>query len=469
MTDLRMTRARSALIMEQPFYGSLSMRLELIETDKFETMATDGRRLLYNPAFLDELSDRQIVAAVAHEVQHLALKHHTRRGDRDVLRWNRACDYAVNPILVRAGFHLPDGMLLDAQYDGLNAEAIYRILKQADSEQQADQQQDQQDQDAGGNGQDGPEGQSDPPGQEGDRQDKDPSASQDGQQGDQQDGDDPSGEGDQPADTGDADGQQDGGSDDAQEGDGGEAQGSGSSGGDPGRCGQILDAAPEHDEAATAEAEAEWDIAVRQAVAIAKKQHAGTVPGFLQETVSDLADPRTDWRAELRRYTTPSSTKDYSWVQPNRRFMSQGLFTPGLISDGINHVAIVIDSSASIDQDALRRFGGECQSILDEGGVDEVTVLFVDTRVNRVDRYNKGDQIDFTVKGRGGTAFSPAFAWLDENAPEIACAIYLTDLDCTDFGPEPLYPVLWAAYGDPRNIKSYAARLPFGECIDVQT
>ncbi|WP_316172130.1 MULTISPECIES: DUF2201 family putative metallopeptidase [unclassified Bradyrhizobium] len=467
MTDLRMTRARSALIMEQPFYGSLAMRLELVEASQFETTATDGRRLFFNPAFLDELSDRQIVGVVAHLVQHCALKHHVRRGARDPERWERACDYAANPILTRAGFHLPDGALLDPQYEDLNAEAIYRILEQADRQQQADQQQDQQDQDAGGDGQNGPQGQPDPSGQEGDSQGEHASPSQDGQQGDQQDGNDPSGDGDQPADTGDADDQQGGGSD-AQKGDSGEAQGD-SSGRDPGRCGQVLDAAPDHDEAATAEAEAEWDIAVRQAVAIAKKQHAGTVPGFLQETVTDLADPRTDWRAELRRYTTPSSTKDYSWVQPNRRFMSQGLFTPGLISDGINHVAIVIDSSGSIDQDALRRFGGECQSILDEGGVDEVTVLFVDTRVNRVDRYNKGDQIDFTVRGRGGTAFSPAFAWLDENAPEIACAIYLTDLDCTDFGPEPLYHVLWAAYGDPRNIKSYAARLPFGECIDVQT
>lgn len=474
MTDVRMTKARSQLIMEQRFYGSLAMRLELIEATQFDTMATDGRRLYYNPSFLDDLTEAQIKAVIAHEVQHCALKHHTRRGDRDLDLWNEACDYAINLILTRAGFQLPDGALLDPQYEGLNAEAIYRLLDKERNQQQPDQQQEEQSEH--GNGDQGDDdAPADDAGDEGDTDDGDDDGAEDGEDGDDGDASDQPGEGDEPAeddaDTGNGDGDQDGSPDDAQESGSGDAQGepSSSPGRDPGRCGQILDAAPEHDEAANAEAEAQWDIAIRQAVAIAKKQNAGTVPGFLQETVADLADPRTDWRAELRRYTSPSTTKDYSWTNPNRRLMSLGYFNPGLISDGLNHIAIVIDTSGSVDHDALRRFGGESQSILDEGGVDEVTVLFVDTRVNRVEHYNKGDQIDFTVEGRGGTAFSPAFAWLDQNAPDITCAIYLTDLDCYDFGPEPLYPVLWAAYGDPREIKAKAAELPFGECIDVQS
>ena len=43
-------------------------------------------------------------------------------------RWNIACDYAINPLLVEAGFELPEGALLDPAYAGLSAEDIYARL-----------------------------------------------------------------------------------------------------------------------------------------------------------------------------------------------------------------------------------------------------------------------------------------------------------------------------------------------------
>jgi hypothetical protein len=40
---------------------------------------------------------------------HCAALHHTRREGRDLRRWNIACDHAINPLLVAAGFELPKG------------------------------------------------------------------------------------------------------------------------------------------------------------------------------------------------------------------------------------------------------------------------------------------------------------------------------------------------------------------------
>ena len=440
--DPRIIKARSALILDAPFFGSLAMRLQVIADETRKTMATDGRRLLYSTAFLDTVTASQLKFVVAHEVMHCAMNHHTRRGERDPKQWNVACDYVVNLILKQAGFDLPEWVLLDESFEGLGAEAVYRTLdakKKQDEQQQQEQQQSSQ---QGGDKEEGQIGESQPD----DKGDQDGEGSDDaGNSGD----DDAEGEGnetsgDQPGDS------------NADEGPS-----------DPGGCGEILDAAPEHDEGAIAEAEAEWEVAVRQAVNVAKKQNAGIVPGFLQEVVADLAAPRTDWREVLRRFVDPSSTKNYSWARPNRRLMSQGYFNPGLISDGINHVAILIDTSGSVDQAALKIFGGETQAALEEGAIDKVSVVFIDTRVNRVAEYVRGDRIDFTVQGRGGTAFSPGLAWVNENAPDVAAAIYFTDLDCDDFGEEPQYPVLWAAYGDPRFLKDKMSRVPFGECIEL--
>jgi predicted metal-dependent peptidase len=149
--------------------------------------------------------------------------------------------------------------------------------------------------------------------------------------------------------------------------------------------------------------------------------------------------------------------------------MGMGYYTPGLTSDGINHVAIAIDTSASVDYTWLQKFGCEAQAALDDGAIDKVTVIFADTSVTNTAEYNKGETIDFTVQGRGGTAFAPTLEWVNENAPDVAALVYFTDLDCTDFGAMPSYPVLWAAYGeDPRTVNSYMARVPFGECVELQ-
>ena len=38
---------------------------------------------------------------------------HLRRGKRNPKKWNIACDLAINPIIERHGFELPEGSLND--------------------------------------------------------------------------------------------------------------------------------------------------------------------------------------------------------------------------------------------------------------------------------------------------------------------------------------------------------------------
>ena len=125
---MKITKARAGLILDAPFFGALSLKLQVKEDDQCETAYTDGKVIGYNPAFIKDLSVEQVKGLLAHEVMHVACCHHTRKGPRDHSRWNVAADYAINLILKESGFQLPEGGLLDPQYKGLSAEEIYKKL-----------------------------------------------------------------------------------------------------------------------------------------------------------------------------------------------------------------------------------------------------------------------------------------------------------------------------------------------------
>jgi predicted metal-dependent peptidase len=490
--DQRIVKARAGLITAHPFFGALALHLQPVQTTSYPRLATDGRHLFYDVEFLDTVTSEELKGIIAHEVYHCALKHHTRRNGRDPKEWNQATDFVINPMVLKAGLKLPTWVLLDPQYDGLSAEQVHRIRQQQRLQQQQREREEQARQ-----SQRVDDGEQPDAGQSGDGDPKDASdqAEPDDESGnggagggdelddadlreESRDGDGDAA-GDDDCDTGDDLGEEssDGEANHAnananQHGGRGEQDGNGGSepsrSKDPNGCGEILDAAAETDAGSLAEQEAEWDVRVRQAVNVAAKA-AGSVPGFLAPIVEQNKEAKHDWRQELRRFIDPSQRKDYSWSRPNRRFLSAGLILPGFVPDSVNHLAWIVDTSASIDLDALDRAGAEAQAALDEGAVDKITVVYCDAAVQRVDAFLPGDLIEFKPIGRGGTKFAPAFAWLKENEPDISGAVYVTDLDVYsgDFGDEPPFPVLWAVHGDPRELMQRMANVPFGECIEI--
>ena len=132
----RIRKARTTLLLDHPFFGSLLFRLKGREQRSIPTMATDGVSLYYNPEFVDTLNSATLAGVLAHEVMHPALQHHVRRSGRDPRRWNEACDYAINPLLLDAGLSLPDGVLVDHRFRGMSAEQIYN-LREAEAQPQS--------------------------------------------------------------------------------------------------------------------------------------------------------------------------------------------------------------------------------------------------------------------------------------------------------------------------------------------
>jgi predicted metal-dependent peptidase len=127
--ELRIQKSRTTLLLDHPFFGSLLFRLKSRENRSIATMATDGVSIYYNPEFIDMLDSAILAGVLAHEVMHPALQHQLRRSGRDLGRWNEACDYAINPLLLDAGLSLPQGILVDLRFRGMSAEQIYNILE----------------------------------------------------------------------------------------------------------------------------------------------------------------------------------------------------------------------------------------------------------------------------------------------------------------------------------------------------
>ena len=59
---VRIQKARTALLLDHPFFGSLLFRLGGRASGSIQTMATDGVSLFYNPEFVGTLNATELAA-----------------------------------------------------------------------------------------------------------------------------------------------------------------------------------------------------------------------------------------------------------------------------------------------------------------------------------------------------------------------------------------------------------------------
>jgi predicted metal-dependent peptidase len=383
------------------------MSLELVPNPDIPTARVDGVRIEYNPEFFESMTDPQRMGVLAHEVMHPALGHLFRREGRDPQRWNEAADYALNPLLLDAGLKLPSGVLVDSQYKGMTAEQIFSKLQCQPPQPQFG-------------------------------------------QGTPQDGSGSGGQG---------------------EGQPGSTNSSGATGTSKKRAkpgsgcptGDFVDPPP----GATGEDgtrtmdEHDWQVAMEQAAQAAKA--AGRMPGSLMEVVANNRKPTVDWKGVLQQFVAQTVVTSQSWIRPNRRYVGRGMYLPGDLKENTGEIAVVIDTSGSISTKMLEEFVAEINEILTTIHPEKLHVINCDTKVTSHQEYTGYDsEVSLTVKGRGGTMFSPAFRWIEKKDINPTCLIYLTDLDNSDGKPkQPEYPVLWVTPGH------ITENPPFGEVVRI--
>ncbi len=451
----RVSGCVTALLRDQPFFGSLALRLPIRPDPARETLASDGHEIRYSPDWVANTDADLIKTAIGRVVLACALKHHTRRGQREPGRWQHASQLVTHGLLRDAGLKLPP----DAEaWDGISVEQAYDRLPEP--------------QEGGGQGNDGP-----------------PSAG-DGAGGPQPDADDDDGSSDSDDGNGSANASDDS---DPQVDDGDAGPGDAADGGDPqprdrssadsdsgtppscdpSGTGEVMDSpAGSDDEAGAGQAppdvsaeEQAWDEAMHQALNLAKAQ--GKAPGAVEETVRDAHRSTLDWRSLLRRYMTDAAARDYSWSVPNRRFIDSGLYLPSIRSEGMGTLAVIIDTSGSVDSDALAAFWSEVREVAAEIDPERIVVLQVDAAVQDEEHYAPGELPErIVVKGRWGTDFRPGFERLAEQGIQPAVCLYFTDMDCDRYPEaEPEFDVVWCDYSAAVGLSPEPP--PWGEHIRI--
>lgn len=416
----KIIRSRNELVLNHPFFASLALRLELVEDKSCQTAWTDGKKFAYNPDYVESLPMDKLVGLSAHTVMHPACGHHKRRNGREPDAWNRACDYSINWILLDAGLKLPDGFLYSEKFIGKSADFIYERISKGEeekSEKQTISEQNMED-----NFSD-------------DETELKRSGKDESSEGDDKSEvlseTDPNGDGENPE----------------------------SGQGDPGMAGEVRDSSVDELEG-DSDSEGDWDLALVQAALNARG--AGMMPAGLERFVQRRINPSLPWNELLSRFIENSARSDYSWVQPNRRFIHQNVYFPSLKNSELAEIVIVFDSSGSVTPAETDVFSAELSGIL-ETLPSRIHIMSVDMNVNTFETITRSDlPFQFNPVGGGGTDFRPAFHKVQEENINPACLIYLTDLQCRKFPEEPHYPVLWVKTGNGEILP------PFGETIELE-
>ncbi|MFM0305693.1 VWA-like domain-containing protein [Paraburkholderia sediminicola] len=404
--DPRISKQRTALVLDQPFFGALALRLTVVEDPSCEAFWTDSVRVGYNPTYLAGVNDLEARGVLARGVLHVANGHCWRMGDRDPDLWNDACGHAVDSVLVSSGFVLPAGRRIDPRFSGMAAEEIYSIIAQAARKREKGK-------------------------KDGGKTDGKPDDKSGGQSG-----------GNSPPQS---------------------ANGANTPDATPSpksvpSCCEVRQYRGDDKPVR----EAEWKVAVLQAAKAA--QMRGGLPGGLQAMVGQAVEPIVDWRSILHRFAQQASPTDYSFAMPNRRYLHLGLYLPALHEPAVGDAVFVRDSSGSVFDETQAQFDAEILAVNDSLRPRRLIVMDCDVRVTQVQIFERGDPIDLLpVRGGGGTAFVDPFTRVEDEAINPAFLVYLTDMDGRFPDEAPGFPVLWASTTPLRRAK----QAPFGEMMEV--
>lgn len=460
--ETKLAAARTRLILDKPFLGALVLRLPMIaaKQDWCKTTATDARSFYYNPAFIDSLDMSQTQFILAHEALHCALSHFFRREHRIRHRWDVACDFAINPLLVDDGLSPPPEALLFDAYRGMTAEEIYPLLDDNDQSETLDQHlyDDKTEQQQSQNDPKSPPEKSPPEkspseskgDQQGDKgqSDQDKKPDKDNKSPDQQEQDENKGREKDPRSKG------SGTSHDnrRQEKQAGRGSASASANTQSGRQGEEGQRNPSAgaDRPPPLSSQEKENLAVqwqqRLAGAAQQAMQSGKFGGDMARIVDHMLQPRLPWRMLLADFMTASARDDFSYMRPSRR--EGNAILPSLRSSQID-LAIAIDTSGSIRDEEIDEFLSEIDAIKSQLRA-RISLLPCDSEL-AADApwiFESWDEITMPdLKGGGGTSFVPVFEWAEKQDKMPDLLVYFTDAVGQFPKTEPGYPVIWLVKG----------------------
>lgn len=349
------------------------------------TACTDGVNKMYGESFISKLSDKQLISVVLHENFHVALKHLIRfqkEFKEDPYTINLAADFVVNGLikpLVDKGFcefWTDPAPIYDAKYDNWSVREVYDDIRKQNKGKGGKQGNPTTGNKDQGNGSPSGETQDNPSDEESNSTTRTVNGKTYSSFFDDHD----------------------------------------------------FDHGKEMTQDEVKQLEKKIEDAIRQGGIL-----AGMRGDKLPRAISEMLEPKVDWREQLRDFVTSSTkgTGDYTWRKYNRRMIAYRHYLPSIHDEKIGDIVVAIDTSGSIGGVQLTEFATELASICESVQPDNVRVLWWDTDVHGEQKFdsNNYSNIAHMLKpvGGGGTHVSCVSEYITKNRIEAEAVMVFTD------------------------------------------
>jgi predicted metal-dependent peptidase len=160
---------------------------------------------------------------------------------------------------------------------------------------------------------------------------------------------------------------------------------------------------------------------------------AGRMGAKIPRSISDLLEPKIDWREALRDFVTSSikGKDEFTWRKLNKRHLANDILSPSVENETIGEVIVAIDTSGSIGSDEITEFATELVSICDIAQPERVRVLWWDTQVHGEQVFNQAEyqNIASLLKplGGGGTTVGCVNDYINKERLTAECVLVFTD------------------------------------------
>ena len=159
---------------------------------------------------------------------------------------------------------------------------------------------------------------------------------------------------------------------------------------------------------------------------------AGRMGAKIPRVISDLLEPKIDWREVLREFVSASmkGKDEYTWRRMNKRHMANDIYLPSMDNETIGEIIVAIDTSGSIGGAEITEFATELVSICEVCQPEVVRVLWWDTEVHgeQVFKDNYSDIAKLLKpQGGGGTTVSCVSEYVVKHKIKAECCIVFTD------------------------------------------
>lgn len=370
-TKDKITKAKIQIQKKNSFFAYLSLFLKFKENNKISTMGVDCKgNCIYNKEFVDNVTDKDLISIIIHEILHLVFLHLIRKQDRDMNLWNISADLVVNYNLKENGLNLPEGFFMPdcrnefefkeitiTEIDKKTAEMIYSELKKVAKTRKVS--------GMGGSG-------------NSNQEDSDKPSLSDNYEFDKHILTDENGK--------------------------------------------------ELTEEQIKEIKEDWINKITEASVFSKMK--GDIPKGMKRFLEDLHKNKVDWKALLKRYIEKYIPYNFSYNFPHKKSISSGYYIPDYEKELID-IVVAVDLSGSIQEKELTDFMSEVIGMARAfKNKLRVRLLTHEVDVNNdylVENGNIEKIKKLNLVGGGGTSHISLFDYIKDKCKDCKVAIFLTD------------------------------------------